>query len=48
MLTFISGMVVGYVLYERKDQTIEQLVDGAHAGLNKVDATIRTRVANND
>ncbi len=46
MLTFVSGVVVGYILYGRKDQTIEQLVDTAYSGLEKVDKGIRTRVMN--
>lgn len=44
MLTFVSGIVCGYVLYGRKDQTVEQLVDTAYRGLEKIDHGIRTRV----
>lgn len=46
MLTFVSGVIVGYVLYGRKDQTIEQLVDTAYSGLEKIDKDIRRRVSN--
>ena len=46
MLTFVSGMIAGYVLYGRKDQTIEQLVDTTYKGLERVDKNIRTRVMN--
>lgn len=46
MLTFVSGIIVGYVLYGRKDQTIEQIVDTAYNGLTKIDKDLRTRVSN--
>lgn len=45
MLTFVSGVIVGYVLYGRKDQTVEQIVDTAFSGLTKVDKNLRARVA---
>lgn len=46
MATFISGIVVGYILYGRKDQTIEQIVDKMYNGLEKIDAGVRSRVMN--
>lgn len=46
MLTFVSGIIVGYVLYGRKDQTVEQIVDTAFSGLTKIDKDLRTRVSN--
>lgn len=46
MLTFVSGVIVGYVLYGRKDQTVEQIVDTAFSGLTKIDSNLRTRIAN--
>jgi hypothetical protein len=41
---FISGIVVGYTLHVKKDQTIDQVATGTIGFLEKSTETLRSRV----